>query len=123
MCISSNIYPKKNYKIDFVKPIVPEDFYTAWEFLNNHKMFNGLFCNGLWTEVVKVNPETNCIDDDPVKNIKVQVWLEHGPYEHYHNDTTHDIDLDCGGDTFEDAVIELARLVKKYYNDDGERIT
>ena len=95
------------------------DFYTAWTFLNNHKMFNGLFCHGLWTEVVKVNPTTNTIDADQTKNTKVQVWLEHGPYEHYHNDTTHDIYLDCGGDTFEDAIISLAERVKYYYNDDG----
>jgi hypothetical protein len=95
------------------------DFYTAWRFLENHKMFNGLFNNGLWIDVVKVNPATSAIDDDTTKNTKVQVWLEHGPYEPYHNDTTHDIYLDCSGDTFEDAVIKLAELVKYYYNDDG----
>ena len=95
------------------------DFYTAWTFLNNHKMFNGLFCHGLWTEVVKVNPAAGTIDADQTKNTKVQVWLEHGPYEPYHNDTTHDIYLDCGGDTFEDAIINLAERVEYYYNDDG----
>ena len=102
--------------------IINMDFYTAWTFLNNHKMFNGLFCHGLWTEVVKVNPVTNTIDDESSKNTKVQIWLEHGPYEHYHNDTTHDIDLDCGGDTFEEAIIKMAELVKKYYTNEGYRI-
>lgn len=97
------------------------DFYTAWKFLDNHKMFNGLFCHGLWTEIVKVNPETNTIDDDSTKNTKVQVWLEHGPYDKEWGDCTHDLYLDCGADTFEEAIIKLAELVKKYYTDDGER--
>ena len=29
------------------------DFYTAWSFLQNHKIFNDEFNYGLWTEVVK----------------------------------------------------------------------
>lgn len=100
------------------------EFYDAWIFLNEHKMFNNLFENGLYTCVVKVNPETNEIDDDCSKNTKVQVWLEHGPWERQLNgfpEHTHDWDLDCGGDTFEEAIINLANLVKKYYNDDGIR--
>ena len=40
------------------------NFYDAWIFLNEHKMFRHLFENGLYTAVVKVNPETNEIDDD-----------------------------------------------------------
>ena len=57
------------------------NFYDAWIFLNEHKMFRHLFENGLYTMVVKVNPETNEIDEDSSKNTKVQVWLEHGPWE------------------------------------------
>ena len=97
------------------------DFYTAWKFLENHKMFNNLFNCGLWTQAVKVNPKTNAIDSDPTKNTKVQIWLEHGPYDAEWGSTTHDLDLDCGGDTFEEAIIELARLVQKYYTDEGKR--
>ena len=97
------------------------DFYTAWIFLLEHKMFRHMFECGLYTAVVKVNPETNAIDDDDTKNTKVQVWLEHGAYDeeytHYH-----DFDLDCGGDTFEEAIIALAGLVKKHYTDDGKKI-
>ena len=88
------------------------DFYTAWIFLSEHKMFHHMFECGLYTAVVKVNPETNEIDDDDTKNIKVQVWLEH----------YHDFDLNCGGDTFEEAIIALAGLVKKHYTDDGKKI-
>ena len=96
------------------------DFYTSWHFLNKHKMFNGQFITGLYIEVVKVNPDTNSIDDDKTKNTKEQVWLECGPYEKPYG-LTHDIYLDCGGDTFEEAIIKLAGLVKKYYTDDGNR--
>ena len=101
------------------------DFYNSWIFLNEHKMFKNLFECGLYTMVVKVNPDTNEIDDDNSKNTKIQVWLEHGPWESQPNSFpqhTHDWDLDCGGDTFEDAIIELAKLVQKYYTEDGKRI-
>lgn len=90
------------------------DFYTSWEFLNTHKAFNGLFEKGLYVAVVKINPDTNEIDDDVTKNTKIQIWLEHGAYVEPYG-LTHDIDLDCGADTFEEAIIELAKLVKKHY--------
>lgn len=98
------------------------NFYDAWIFLNEHKMFKHLFEQGLYTMVVKVNPDTMEIDDDRTKNTKVQVWLEHGPWEEVDFGLprhTHDFDLDSGGDTFEEAIIELAKLVKEHYNDDG----
>lgn len=97
------------------------DFYAAWIFLLEHRMFHGLFECGLYTAVVKVNPETNEIDDDDTKNIKVQVWLEHGGYDD-DGRHMHDFDLDCSGDTFEEAIIELAALVKKHYTYDGKKI-
>ena len=96
------------------------DFYSAWQFLETHKIFNDEFNNGLWTQVVKVNPETNAIDIDTSKNTKVQIWLEHGPYDKEWGGCTHDLDLDCGGDTFEEAIIELAKLVEEKYTREGE---
>lgn len=95
------------------------DFYDSYQFLDNHKIFNGNFTYQLWFEIVKVNPETNAIDDDSTKNTKVQVWLEHGPYDKEWGGCTHDIDLDCGGDTFEEAIIKLAELVKNKYGEEG----
>lgn len=103
-----------------------EEFYIAWYFIVEHPKFmddgeNQTFPYGLDIEVVKVNPETMSIDDDRSKNTKVQIWLEHGPYEYIKsmmsNTPTHDIDLDCGADTFEEAIIEMAKLVKKKYGD------
>lgn len=73
--------------------------------------------------MVKVNPETGEIDEDPSKNTKVQFWLETGPYDSSIAETaprifsrfTHDPDLDSAGDTFEDAIIELAERVRAKY--------
>ena len=114
------------YKADHNEvTMMMEKFYDAWMFLSTHKMFRNLFECGLYTVVVKVNPETDAVDDDDNKNTKVQIWLEHGPYEiqpgNCCSQHTHDWDLDCGGDTFEDAVIKLAELVKKHYNNDGSK--
>ena len=108
-----------------------DEFYDAWTFLADHPIFirdDDLekepnyfhFQRNLGIEVVKVNPETNEIDDDQSLNTKTAVWLECGTEENHH-----DIDLDSGGDSFEDAVIELAKLVREKYGDipaqdDGE---
>jgi hypothetical protein len=95
------------------------EFYDAWEFLLEHKMFKRHFRDILYIMTAKVNPDIGMVDDDESKNTKVEVWLEVGPWsEQYH---THDWDLDCGGDTFEEAIIKLADLVKQYYNDDGTK--
>ncbi len=92
------------------------DFYDSFHYLNDHMIFANRFseCLDIW--VTKVNPEINAIDNDSNKNTKVQIWLECGPYSK--NCFTHDVDLDCGGDTFEEAIIELAKLVKEHYGDD-----
>ena len=100
------------------------EFYNAWIFLVNHKIFNGRFENDLWLDVVKVNPDTKEIDYlDETKNTKVEIWLEHGHYDVDWGVCVHNIDLDCGGDTFEEAIIKLAELVKRHYTNDGVLIT
>lgn len=84
------------------------EFTEAFWFLQDHPVNN--FINCLNIMVVKVNPVTYSIDDDNEKNTLTQIWLESGD-----EINTHDIRLDCGGNNFEEAIIELARLVKKYY--------
>lgn len=102
------------------------DFYEAWEFLNNHKYFMNnhidrisCFKENLYIEVVKVNPENNRIEDDESLNTKTQVWLECGTWgtDECFSFYTHDPILDCGADTFEEAIIKLAELVKIHYGD------
>ena len=96
------------------------EFYDAWIFLVNHKIFNGRFENDLCFDIVKVNPDTKEIDCfDETKNTKVEVWLEHGHYDVEWGACVHNFDLDCSGDTFEEAIIKLAELVKRHYTNDG----
>lgn len=103
------------------------DFYEAFHFLRTHKMiertgFEGLkhyhFNECLDISVVKVNPETDAIEMNDDLNIKTQVWLEFGPMNGLIPE--HDTRLDCGADTFEEAIIQLANLVDKYYLDNGK---
>lgn len=90
------------------------DFYKSWRFLTSHKIFNNSFVyDRLEIAVVKVNPVTNEVDDNIEKNTKVQVWLECFPNSA--EGKIHDVDLDCGGNTFEDAIINLAELVEEKY--------
>lgn len=88
--------------------------FEAWEYLSNHDIFQGHFTRALDIDVVKVNPETQMIDDNDELNTKIEIWLECGPYNKDY--LTHDVDLDCGGDTFEEAICELAKLVKEKYD-------
>lgn len=79
--------------------------------------------------VTKVNPESDRVEDDTFAflNTKVQVWLEFGPIMDVNQypesgdspdwRRTHDPELDCGDDTYEDAIISLAALVKEHYGD------
>lgn len=100
------------------------NFYEAWRFLSEHKIFDDSFeYDRLWVHVTKVNPVTNILDDDMAKNTKVQVWLECFPDNEEIKGRYHDTDLDCGGDTFEEAIVELASLVKKYYSDNGKKFS
>jgi len=101
-------------------------FYDAWWFIHNHPMnmadhgLNfGLYDLDIF--VPKVDPGTNTISNDGTKNTKIRVWLEYGPYENVSYDDvphwvrTHDPNLDCGADTFEEAIIKLAGLIKEFY--------
>lgn len=95
------------------------NFYESWHYLRNHPIFNDEFEKCLDIEIVKVNPKNKTVEDDTSLNTLTQVWLECGPYSK--ECLTHDIDLDCGGDTFEEAICVLARLVKELYGDDKDK--
>lgn len=98
------------------------DFYEAWWYLTNHPQFEDYFGgsdfnNLLGIDVVKVNPLTEEVDDDPESNVATRVWLESNYMDKNLSEeidvVTHDIDLDCGAPTFEEAIIKLANL---HYN-------
>lgn len=98
------------------------DFYEAFHFLKHHRIFRGRFLENLDIAIVKVSPKTRRIEDDPSENTLTQVWLETGPIKNVKNVAMmqqpvwmHDLDLDCGGNTFEEAICRLAaRVLKKY---------
>lgn len=83
---------------------------------------------------VYVNPETNRIDDDDLKNTEFQVWIEGGGWDDSSLDENipvpdegwnqynkwmrcHDVELDCGAVDMETALLELAVRVKFFYED------
>lgn len=73
--------------------------------------------------------ERGRINENTVKNVHRACWLELGPMQWGYNSKpewekrrcyiqhAHDIDLDCGADTFDEALIKLAKLVQKKYGD------
>lgn len=68
-------------------------------------------------DMVKVSPKTKRIEDDETQNTLVNYWIEGGPIRNVENwpIPEHDIRLDCGADTFEEAIIKYYKLLKKYY--------
>lgn len=111
------------------------DFYEAYNFLSNHQMVKSYvsrcfddkkieinnFNKCLDVQVVKVNPEMSIMEIQADKlhlNTKTEVWLEFGMWNEEENCACHDYDLDCGGDTFEEAIINLANLVDKFYDEE-----
>ena len=99
------------------------DFYDAYKFLSNHTLVHKhpehKFEECLSVEVVKVCPDTLKIEEDDALNTLTQVWLEFGPYDFEERIVCHDLNLDCGANTYEEAIIKLANLVDIYYNEDG----
>ncbi|SHH61823.1 hypothetical protein [Ferrimonas marina] len=149
------------------------DFYEAWHFLVEHRIFNvnnrhilsgegavaelgamaGLepgdelesrrswFDYSLQIEVVRVDPATGGVSENPEINTATRVSLECGqpviqrghevreehdfPGGYYlrlgdEETTGHDIELDVSGETFEQAIIALAGKVRALYGEDVE---
>lgn len=71
--------------------------------------------SGLDIHMAKVSPKTGRINDNEKKNTIIEYWLESGPFEKEYKSFQHDINLDCSGRTFEEAVVKFARRVKKAY--------
>lgn len=103
-------------------------FFDAWWFLNEHEAFlhpehkceyDSFFKSYcLDVDVQRVNPITRRIEPDAHLNTLTEVWLECGAAfidEDGSVQTSHDYRLDCGAETFEEAIIKLANLVNHYY--------
>lgn len=67
--------------------------------------------------------EKRRVNKDASKNKFIECWLELGPVEyvvsdgHLHLQYSHDINLDCGAATFDEALVKLAKLVRRHYGD------
>lgn len=97
-------------------------FMDSWDYLYNldavHANGINYFNRCLHIIPMKVNPETNEVDTvDISKNTKTVIWLEFGRavYDVCSRRAIifHDINLDCGADTFEQAIINLAELCRE----------
>lgn len=113
----------------------PEDFWVAWHWLNQHPLFYR-FTKGLHeryilddrgildgcVEVVpaKVNPETNRVSEDLTKNTKLEFWVEVFTAGSWGADctTVHDFECDTGGDTYELAIVAVAKEIYKRHGND-----
>lgn len=124
----------------------PGDFHNAYHYLNHHPAFwhffgkenmtaaerihekwlidDDGFRDSVSVYVVKVNPTTSHSEDDTTLNTKTEVWIELGKHGWPHDDANisdtnwHDVDLDCGADTFEQAVITAAIHLHAAYGND-----
>lgn len=106
------------------------DFYEAYQYLENHKYFQhpqyekvSVFGKNTDIMVVKVNPVTKEISEDVHTNTETAVWLETGN-SFINTDPmmgrigemgTHDYLLDCGGSTYEEAIIQMANQLDETY--------
>ena len=117
----------------------PGDFYTAWHWLQKHPIFwyfgkrrhesllatdRGIH-EGLEFEPAMVHPETQCISDVSADNTRLAVWVEVFPaslQDGGRDGRLHDYECDTGGDTYEDAVVAVAREIYNHHGNDREHL-
>lgn len=81
-----------------------------------------------WPEIIphKVCPETDAIEDDHSLNTRLQWWYEFGPWNLFPDEhgtyAIHDYKLDGGADTYEQAILDVARKVWENYGNDRQVI-
>ena len=90
-------------------------------------------------EPVYVNPRTNRVDDNDELNTRLDLWIECGGWldiskedygyvpeegwnEHDKWSKCHDIMLNCGGKSIEEAMLNLAIRVKFHYGEEREHL-
>lgn len=123
----------------------PDDAHDAWWYVDTHPAFwrftrersgdypanhvsrlehEGTLRQG-WPDIVphKICPETNCIEDEDERNTAIQWWYEFGPWslhpdEHGAHIPVHDYLLDGGADTYEEAIIAVAKKIHQHYGND-----
>lgn len=96
-----------------------DNAHDAYWWIMRHKNFRGIEYVSPWIDISphKVNPETKTVEDDTSLNTEVEWWIEGGG--HTLDDgqmvSCHDWDLDTGGSTPEEAIINFAKKVYEKY--------
>lgn len=113
----------------------PEDFWVAWHWLNEHPLFyrftmglhekgllenRGILDGCIEVTPAKVNPETGERSEDPTKNTKLEFWVEVFTVGSWGADCTnvHDYECDTGGDTYELAIVAVAKEIYQRHGND-----
>ncbi len=102
-----------------------KEAHDAWWWVANHPKLEYDNCMEPHIDLSPhlVDPVTRCVEDDHSRNTHVEWWIECGAYvddEHHGLMASHDCNLDCGGDTVEEAFINLKKLVLEHYGDYSE---
>jgi hypothetical protein len=117
----------------------PGDFYGAWQWLNEHPIFyrchrefherdleddRGILSGSIEVIPVKVNPETGTRSEDDTRNTQLQFWVEVFPRSVKPECSIglHDYRRDTGGDTYEQAIVEVAKEIYAHYGNDRETL-
>lgn len=100
-------------------------FEEALAFLVNHPIYDGRFfeCTDFDLAMVCSRTKKHESSDSRFANDAWEVWVESGPYivSDDYSGLSHDVSLDCGGWSFEEAVVHLAHLVRQRYGNGGSR--
>lgn len=128
----------------------PADFCNSYYYLDNHPAFWKFLAHpndregrepnhimfleheygvtrSLYLYPVRCNPQTHRVEEDSSLNTKTEIWYEIGPMdllpdEHGYCNHWHDYLLDGGADTYEQAIVEIARKVWEHYGNDRKII-
>jgi hypothetical protein len=120
----------------------PGSFYNAWHYLEAHPIYWRLMhapedaskpahwrnVDDGWgvafnvsMYVMRVHPETRKVTGDPALNTHTEIWLETGENGWPDNSSYHNYRIDCVADTYEEAIIRMARRVHSHYGNDRRR--
>lgn len=102
---------------------------TAERIHERYLMHDRRLMDSITIDAVKVNPNNHRVADDRELNTLTQVWIEMGKWgwpgtetgdPHNRDAHWHDPDLDCGGDTVEQAIITAAIHLHTAYGNDRQ---
>ena len=130
----NEVTPKEANKLEAEGFIITRDVggkcYREWRHVYRHAIDSNLDIHYAKTDKPGGRGRVN---DDPKKNKYTECWLEFGTefYAYVYSGTSksiyadeetmrhgsHDPNLDSGGSTFDQALVMLARKIKKFYGD------